>query len=139
MTTHETATHPAVDSPSLGEIISDISTDLSKLVQQELDLAKAEVKDSASRAGKGAGLLGGAGIAGHMVLLFLSLAAWRAFDALVHSLTWAALIVALIWAVIAVVLALSGRRQLTTINGIPRTVETAKKVPAALKGNEDPA
>ncbi len=122
---------------SLGEIISKISEDLSTLVRQELDLAKAEVKESATRAGKGVGLLGGAGVAGHMVLLFLSVTAWFGLDNLLHSLAWSALVVTAVWAVIALVLALMGRRQLTTINGIPRTVETAKQVPGALKGNED--
>jgi len=124
---------------SLGEIISDISADLSTLVRQELDLAKAEVKESATRAGKGAGLLGGAGVAAHMVLLFLSITAWFGLDNLLHHLAWSALIVTAVWAVIALVLARMGRQQLTEINGIPRTVETAKQVPGALKGNEEHA
>ncbi len=122
---------------SLGEIISNISEDLSTLVRQELDLAKAEVKESATRAGKGAGLLGGAGVAGHMVLLFLTVTAWFGLDNLMHHLAWSALIVTAVWAVIAAVLALMGRKQLNSINGIPRTVETAKQVPGALKRNED--
>ncbi len=42
-----------------------------------------------------------------------------------------------VWAVIAAVLAQTGRHQLSTITGIPRTVETAKQVPDALEGNED--
>ena len=122
---------------SLGEIIGDISSDFSLLVRQEVELAKAEVKESATRAGKGAGLLGGAGVAAHMVLLFLSITAWFALDGLLNSLTWSALVVTGIWAVIAAVLALVGRHQLTTISGIPRTVETAKQVPDALKGQEN--
>ena len=40
-------------------------------------------------------------------------------------------------AVIAGVLAMKGRSELKNVNGLPRTVETAKKVPDALKGNED--
>lgn len=124
---------------SLGEIISNISGDLSTLVRQELELAKAELTESASRAGKGAGLLGGAGIAAHLVLVFLSITAWFALDNLLHHLAWSALIVTAVWAIIAAVLASVGRRQLKTVTGIPRTVETAKHVPAALKGNEDPS
>ncbi len=139
-TTGTTPPSPAAQAPdlgSLGEIISNISQDLSTLVRQELDLAKAEVADSASRAGKGAGLLAGAGVGAHMVLLFLSVTAWFGLDNLLHHLAWSALIVTGVWAVITAVLALMGRRQLATITGIPRTVETAKKVPDALKGNED--
>ncbi len=122
---------------SLGEIIADISSDLSTLVRQELDLAKAEVSESARKAGKGAGLLGGAGVGAHMALLFLSITIWFALEALLDSLAWSALIVTAIWAVIAAVLAQVGRTQLKTINGIPRTVETAKQVPGALTGHED--
>jgi len=122
---------------SVGDIIANISEDLSTLVRQELELAKAEVQDSASRAGKGAGLLAGAGVAAHLMLIFLSVTAWFALDNLLHSLTWSALIVTGVWAVITAVLALRGRTQLSTISGIPRTVETAKKVPDALKGNEN--
>jgi uncharacterized membrane protein YqjE len=124
---------------SLGEIISNISTDLSTLVRQELELAKAEVTESATRAGKGAGMLAGAGVAAHLVLVFLSITAWFALDNLLHHLAWSALIVTVVWAIIAAVLASMGRRQLKTVTGIPRTVETAKHVPAALKGNEDPS
>jgi hypothetical protein len=52
----------AVDSSraSVGELLADISSDLSTLMRQEMDLAKAEIRQSASRAGKGAGILAAA-------------------------------------------------------------------------------
>lgn len=123
---------------SIGALLSDISTDLSTLMRQEVALAKAEAQQSAARAGKGAGMLGGAGVAGHFVLLFGSLALWMALADLFDSLGWAAVVVALLWGVVAAVLAMAGRKQLKTVQGMPRTVETAKRVPDALKGNEDP-
>ena len=58
---------------TLGQIVGDVATDLSTLVRQELDLAKTEVKQEAGRAGKGAGLLAGAGVAGQLMLVFVSL------------------------------------------------------------------
>ncbi len=128
--------HPPGEIGSIGSIISDISADLSKLIRQEVELAKVEVKDSATKAGKGAGLLGGAGVAGHMALLFLSIALWWAIGSALHSLGWSAVIVAVVWGIVAAVLASMGRTDLKTINGMPRTVETAKQVPDALKGNE---
>src|SRR6185437_14510347 len=80
---------------SVGELFSDVAEDLSTLMRQEVDLAKAELRQSATRAGKGAGLLAGAGISGHMVLLFASVAAWWGIgDATGHG--WSALIVAAI-------------------------------------------
>lgn len=126
---------PGVTS-SIGTIIADISTDLSTLIRQEIELAKVEVRDSATKAGKGAGLLGGAGVAGHMALLFLSVALWWALGSAFKNLGWSAVVVAVIWAIIAAVMAAMGRTNLKTITGMPRTVETAKQVPGALKGNE---
>ena len=120
---------------SLGELISEVTQDLSTLMRQELELAKAELQQSAARAGKGAGMLGGAAIAGYFVLLFLSVAVWRAIGS-ATGLGWSALIVAVIWAIIAAVLATVGRNSLKSIRGIPKTTDTVKKIPDALKGNE---
>jgi len=120
---------------SVGQLLADVSRDLSTLMRQEVELAKAEVKTEVSKAGKGAGMLGGAGFGGYMVLLFLSIALWWALaNAMDTGL--AALIVALIWAVIAAVLFVLGRKALRTVNPKPeRTIETAKEIPEALKGN----
>jgi hypothetical protein len=60
----------SVGDRSLGELISEVTGDLSTLMRQELELAKAELQQTASRAGKGAGMLGGAAVAGYSVLLF---------------------------------------------------------------------
>jgi len=123
---------------SIGALISDISADLSTLMRQEVALAKAEVKDSATKAGKGAGMLAGAGYAGHFVLLFLSIALWMAIGELIDSLGLAAVIMAVLFGIVAAVLASIGRKELKKVEGVPRTTETAKRVPDALKGNEDP-
>lgn len=120
----------------VGELVGQIGKDLSTLMHQEVELAKAEAKESATRAGKGAGMLGGAGFAGYMVLLFLSVALWWAIGA-VLGLGWSALIVAGVWAVIAAVLAMVGRTELRKVQGLPRTVDTARDIPAALKGDEE--
>jgi hypothetical protein len=122
--------------PSIGELLGDVSKDLSELMRQELALAKAEATQSATRAGKGAGLLGGAAVAGYFVLLFLSVALWWALGN--HTgRGWSALIVAAIWAVITAVLALVGKRQLASVRGLDRTTETVKKIPPAVKGHEE--
>jgi len=123
---------------SIGALVSDISSDLSTLMRQEIALAKAEVQQSAKDAGKGAGMLAGAGLAGHFALWFLSITLWMALMYLLDNWAWSALIVAVLWGIIAAVLALMGRKQLKTVEGIPRTTESAKRVPDALKGNEDP-
>jgi hypothetical protein len=121
---------------TLGDTISQISEDLSRLIQQETALAKAELAASAKRGGKGAGLLTGAGVAGHFVLLFLSIALWWGLGTQIgHG--WSALVVAVLWAIVAAVLGMLGRKELKQVQGMPRTVETAKEIPDALKGNED--
>jgi hypothetical protein len=123
---------------SIGELISDISADLSTLMRQEVALAKAELKDSATKGGKAAGMLGGAGYAAHLTALFLSLTLWMALAYLFDDLAWSALAVAALWGVVAAVLAAVGRKKMREVQGLPRTTETAKRVPDALKGNEDP-
>jgi hypothetical protein len=120
---------------SLGDLISGVTQDLSTLMRQELDLAKAEVQQSASRASKGAGMLGGAAVAGYFVLLFLSIALWWAIGS-VTGLGWSAPIVAAIWGIIGAILYVAGRNSLKSVRGIPKTTETVSKIPDALKGNE---
>jgi hypothetical protein len=129
-------TAPAPDArPSVGEVFSEVATDLSTLMRQEVELAKAEVRESAIRAGRGAGMLAGAGVAGHLALLFVSIAIWWGIgDATGHG--WSALIVGAAWLIIAAVLGLTGRREITTVSGLPRTTQTVKKIPEAVTGNE---
>jgi hypothetical protein len=129
------AAHMKADNASLGELLGDVTRDLSTLMRQEVELAKAELKQSTSRAGKGAGMLAGAGIGGHFVLLFLSLALMWALGAIM-ALGWAALIVAVIWAIIAAILASTGRKELKQIKGLPQTGETLSEIPPTLKPGE---
>jgi len=115
------------DDRSLGQVVSDLSSDLSTLMKQEVELAKVELKAEVAKAGKGAGMLGGAGLAGWFVLLFLSLALMFLLD------NWlpvevAALITTAVWAVVAGVLAVLGRKRLQEANPqLPKTQETLKE------------
>jgi hypothetical protein len=124
---------PDVENRSVGQLVSELTNDLSTLMRQELELAKAEIKAEVGKAGKGAGMLGGAGFAGYMVALFLSLALWGALWGPIGA-GWSGLIVAVIWAVIGAVLYSTGRNQLKRVNPKPeRTVDTLQQVPGALK------
>lgn len=117
---------------SLGSLMSQVSDDLSTLIRQETALAKAELSETAKKSGKGAGMFGGAGIAGHFVLLFLSIALWAALGATAVGSAWSAVIVAALWAIIAAVLAMLGKKNLEQVKGAPHTTETLKEVPDAL-------
>lgn len=125
------------DGPSVGELFSHVAEDLSTLMRQEVALAKAEATVSAKKAGKGAGLLAGAGVAGHFLLLFLSIAVWWGLGTAMNNRGWSAVIVAVVWGVVAAVLASMGRKQLNQVAGVPETAESVKKVPNALKGHEE--
>jgi hypothetical protein len=110
-----------------------VTRDLSVLLRQELELAKAELKAEASKTGKAAGMLGGSAFAGYMTVLFLSLALWAGLTNAMDA-GWAALIVAAVWIVVAALLGVSGRGRLREINPKPeRTVETVQQVPGALR------
>jgi uncharacterized membrane protein YqjE len=112
---------------SVGALVSQLTTDLGDLTRQELALAKAELQAEAKKAGKGAGMLGGAALAGWMVALFLSFTVMWALDEAM-DLIWAALIVAVLWAIAAAVLATRGRKELHEVSPKPdQTVESLKE------------
>jgi hypothetical protein len=121
---------------SLGELVGEVTRDMSTLMRQELTLAKAELKDSASKSAKGAGLLGGAGYAAGMVVLFLSLALWAGLALWIGS-AWSAVVVAVLWAIIAAVLFAIGRTELKKVEGAPVTAETLREIPDAFTRNEE--
>ena len=116
-----------VSETSIGDLIGNISNDLSQLFRQEVELAKAEVKQEAAKAGKAAGFLGGAGFAGYLTVVLLSFALVFGL-ANVMDAGWAALIVAVVWAAIGAVLYVNGRKKLKTVDPMPRrTVDTLKE------------
>jgi hypothetical protein len=131
---HTDSGHPDVENVSVGELMGNVSRDLSTLLRQELALAKAEMKVEVAKAGRGSGMLAGAGVAGWMVLLFLSIALWAGLSNVMDA-GWAGLIVAVLWALIGSALYVSGRQQLRQINLKPeQTATTLKNVPDALTG-----
>jgi uncharacterized membrane protein YqjE len=112
---------------SVPELIKELSAETSTLVRKELELARAELQEQGKRAGKGAGLLGGAGVGALLALGALTATLIALLDTFMA--TWlAALIVTLIWAAVAGVLALQGRNKLKEATPpAPQTVETVKE------------
>jgi len=113
---------------SMGQLVKDLSQDISTLVRQELQLAKVEMTQKGKQAGVGAGLLGGAGafglavVGGSMATIILIL------DTFMPN--WlAALITTLAYAAVGAILALRGRDRLKEA-GTPvpeRAKESVKK------------
>ncbi len=136
MTDINTPSEQKAANTSLGDLLGEVTRDLSTLMRQEIELAKAELTQSAKRAGKGAGLLGGAGYSAMMAVLFISIAVWWGLGYLVGN-AWSGLIVAVVWGLVALVLYLRGRTAIKSIQGAPQTVDTLKEIPETLKRNEE--
>ncbi len=111
---------------SLGELVATATKDLSVLVSQEVALAKAELKKEVAHAGKGAGMLGGAGVTGLFALIFLSIAAAYAISWFGIGLGWGFFIVGMVYLLLAAVLALLGKKQISKVGPPEKTIATVK-------------
>jgi uncharacterized membrane protein YqjE len=121
------AGEPDLHDESIGDLLKRLSQDTSTLVRQEMALARAELTEQGKRAGAGAGMLGGAGVAGLLTLGALTATVIGVLDT--GMAFWlAALIVTVVWAAIAGVLALQGRNKIKEATPpAPQTVETVKE------------
>jgi uncharacterized protein YacL len=96
---------------SLGDLLGQLSEETTRLVHQEIELAKAELTQKGKQAGMGAGMFGGAGVVGFLALAALTACFIFALDIVLPA--WlAALIVAVVYGAIAAVLAMRGRAKL---------------------------
>lgn len=119
---------------SVGDLLGDVTRDLSTLMRKEVELAKAELREEASQAGKAGGMFGAAGLAGFLAVLFVSYAVWWGLSNVMDQ-GWAALLVALAWAVAGGILLAKARTKLREVRAVlPRTQETARELPNALRG-----
>jgi Putative Actinobacterial Holin-X, holin superfamily III len=112
----------------IGELLKQLSEETTRLVHQELELAKAELTQKGRQAGLGAGLFGAAGAIGLLAAAALTACFILALDAVMPA--WlAALIVAVVYGAVAAVLALRGRdRVKQAVPPVPeQTIETVKE------------
>jgi Putative Actinobacterial Holin-X, holin superfamily III len=112
---------------SLGELVKEITTDLTTLMRKEIDLAKAEMKEEAIKAGKGAGIIGGGAFAGYLAAVVLTFAAVFGLSYVI-GMALSAVAVGVVLAIVALVLIKRGQAKLRTVEPKPeRTVETLKE------------
>ncbi|MFD6498058.1 phage holin family protein [Streptomyces sp. NPDC060188] len=118
----------------MGELVQRAAQQLTELVRGEMHLARAEMKEKGKRYGKSGGLLGGASLAGLLMLQALVATAIASLD-LVLPFWAAALIVTAVLGVIAAVMALSGKKQAANASSpIPEsTIENVKADVAEIK------
>lgn len=122
-----TSADPSMPDRSLGELLGDLTDEIRTLFRQEVELAKAEVKQEATRAGKAGGKLGAAGVVAFMAWLLLSFAIAWGIGAVLEA--WVGfLIVGAIYAIVAAVLGVSGRKQMQNVQPTPdRAIAEAKE------------
>ena len=121
------------DEPSIGTLLQSAMADVSTLVRNEIELAKAEIGTSAKRAGVSVGLFGVAGVMAAFAAIFF-------FIALAEFLTWLGLIrwvsyllVFFLLLLIAGLAGLIGYRQLKKIKKPERTLETLSDLPDVMR------
>jgi len=119
-------TEPKRPEASLGELFKEMTSELSGLFRQEVELAKVETREEVKRTGKAAGAMTGGAVGAFLAITFLSVAfALLLAQALNDALSFA--IVAAVWAVAAAVLVSMGRRQLREIRPLPETTASIKE------------
>lgn len=130
-----------VDEQSLGELVATATRDLSVLVHQEIELAKAELAEQAKRGAMGAGLFSGAAVFGLLGLFMLCFTAAFAIAEEGGVPVWAGfLCVAGLFVIIGGVLGFIGARAFASISGPERTKLSVKSVLGALRhpGRSEP-
>jgi xanthine/uracil permease len=116
------------DERSLGDLFSDLSRETTTLVRQEVQLAKAELTQSATEAARGIGMLVAGGAVAYAGLLFLLLAIVYGLIDAGWDAWLSALVVGLVVVAIGAILVLRARESLKPANLAPRrTVETLKE------------
>jgi hypothetical protein len=113
---------------SLGELLKQLSQETTRLVHQELELAKAEITQKGKQAGMGAGMFGGAGALGLAALGALTACFILALNAIMPA--WlAALLVAVVYGIVAFVLVKQGQAKMKQAGPpVPeQTIETVKE------------
>ncbi|TXL60639.1 phage holin family protein [Aeromicrobium terrae] len=123
------------DEPTIGRLVAEASRDISSLVQAEIQLAKSELKVSVRAGGIGAAMLAVAGFLGLLITVLVSISI--AYFLVMAGLdpAWAFLIVAGAYLLLAALLIGLGIVMLKRIRAPKKTIETAGKIPAALKGD----
>lgn len=132
----EHSTTPPVEPPpaTLGDLVSKLTDQFSRLIRGELELAQLRLKEKAIEMGTGGGMFAAAGVLALYAFGVLLLAAiWGLAEAL--PLWLAALIVAVVLLIIVAILAFIGKKRFDAANavkvdpkaGLMKDVEAAKK------------
>ena len=128
------AIQPVQDEPTIGRLVSDASRDISSLLQNEIKLAKSEIKVSIRNGGLGAGLFAGAAFFAVMALIMFSVALayfihWNGKGLDLH---WAFLVVFGLYLLIAALLGYVGYRKVRKVGPPEKAIAEAQNIKQAL-------
>ena len=120
------STQPKRPDASLGELFSEMTTELSTLLRQEVELAKTEAREEAGKAGKAAALFAVGAVAALLALTFLSAGlAWLLDNVMGSSLAFA--LVGVLWLIVGVIVISIGRRRFAAVGALPETTRSIKE------------
>lgn len=113
--------------PSIGQLLSEISTDMSTLVRKEIELARAETSEKISRATRSATILVAGGLVAYAGVIVMLIAAAILLGAVMPY--WlSSLIVGLVVLVIGAVMIVSGKNTIANMSVVPeKTVQTLQE------------
>jgi hypothetical protein len=118
---------------SLGQLFAEASRDLSTLVHDEIELAKAEIRSDVKNGVIGGAMFGAAAFVAVLAVILLSIAAAYGLVAAGLHPGWAFLIVAGVYLLGAVLFVLMGKRAVSKVGPPQRTIRTSKETAAFLK------
>lgn len=115
------------EEPTIGRLVADASRDISSLIQNEIALAKSELRVSVKNGGVGAGLFGAAAFLALLAVVMLSIAfAYFLTMAGLHP-AWAFLIVFGAYVLVAALLVLLGIRKVKKVKAPERAIHQAQE------------
>jgi hypothetical protein len=119
------------EEPTIGRLVADASRDISSLIQNEIALAKSELKVSVKFGGMAVGLFAGAAFLGLLATIMLSVA----FAYFIHMaglhLAWSFLIVFGTYLLLAAVLGLVGVKKVKKVRAPERAIHQAQETKTA--------
>lgn len=121
------------EEPTIGRLVADASRDISSLVQNEIALAKSELKVSIKAGGTGAGLFAGAAFLGLLAIIMVSVAFAYFLSMTGLHLAWCFLIVFGVYLLIAGLLAFIGIKKVKQVRAPERAIHQAQETKQILK------
>lgn len=119
--------------PTVRELITSAAADVAALISAQIELAKAEIRQSMKQAGSAFGLMIGAGVLAFLALIFLLVTIAYGLVALGLPV-WAGFgIVTLALIIIAVILGLLGKRHADKVQAPERTLAQLEQTAKALQ------